>query len=67
MFTFLVQVHFVSTFANEATLSVATLELTMFVVSIIMFSQVRMSLESAVTLAAHPFGNAGVMRFEVSC
>ena len=67
MFTFLVQVHLVSAFANKTTTLVATLELTVFVVLINVLNQGRMSLESAGTLAAHPFGNVGVMRFEVSC
>src|SRR5699024_4042367 len=46
MFTFLVQVHFVSSFANKATLLVETLKLAMFVVLIIVSSQGRMRLES---------------------
>ena len=65
MFTFLVQAHFVSSFANEVTLLVATFKLAMFVVLIIVSSQGRMSLESAGTLAAHPFGSVGVMRIEM--
>ena len=71
MFTFLVQLHFDSSFANKATLLIATLliatlELTMFVVLIIVHSQDRMSLVSSGTLAAHPFGSVRVMRFEMS-
>ena len=66
MLTFLVQVHFVSTFANEATPLVATFELTMFVVMIIVTCQVRMSPKSLGTLAANPFGSVDVMRFEMS-
>ena len=66
MFTVLVQVHFVSSFANKVTLPVSTLELTMFVVLIIVGNQARMSLESFGTLVAIPFSSVGMMRLEVS-